>query len=112
LDGNSILLEYDKGSLKRISTRGDGFTGFDITNNVGEDRVLKCTIPIMVDGYLQNQFDLKESTVQKRFTIKRVDFSSEETDEGFYVDYKPKILAPAKSRIWKDILNNPEENDF
>jgi hypothetical protein len=85
---------------------------FDITNNVGEDRVLKCTIPIMVDGYLQNQFDLKESTVQKRFTIKRVDFSSEETDEGFYVDYKPKILAPAKSRIWKDILNNPEENDF
>lgn len=33
LDGNSILLEYDKGSLKRVSTRGDGFTGFDITNN-------------------------------------------------------------------------------
>jgi DNA ligase (NAD+) len=33
LDGNSILLEYNKGVLIRVSTRGDGFTGYDITSN-------------------------------------------------------------------------------
>ena len=84
---------------------------FETTNNVGEDRVLKCTIPLIVDGYLQNEFDLKESVAQKAYSIKRIDFQTEECNEGFYIDYKPKIIAPAKSRLSRDILNSKDLDD-
>lgn len=84
---------------------------FETVNNVGEDRALKCVIPLQVDGYLQNEYDLKESTVKKSYTIKRIDFKSEVEEEGFYIDYKPKIIAPANSRMIRDILNNTNKDE-
>lgn len=45
---------------------------FDITNNIGEDRIARCTIPIQVDGFLQPEFNLKQSSIVKAHTIKGV----------------------------------------
>ena len=45
IDGVAVSLSYRKGVLQRASTRGDGDTGEDITNNV---RTLK-SIPLSID---------------------------------------------------------------
>lgn len=74
---------------------------FDVTNNIGEDRAAKCTIPLLVDGMLQNEFDLKESNVQKAYTIKRVVFQNELEQENIIVDYEPKSIHPSETRLNK-----------
>jgi hypothetical protein len=53
-------------------------------NVPGEDRLVKTTINLQVDGYLRNEFDYQESNIQKSYSIKRVDFLNETTDEIFY----------------------------
>lgn len=72
---------------------------FDVTNNIGEDRAAKCVIPLLVDGLLQNEFDLKESNVQKAYTIKRVVFQNEVEQDNIIVDYEPNRMNPPKSRL-------------
>lgn len=83
---------------------------FDITNNIGEDRIARCTIPIQVDGFLQPEFNLKESTVQKAHTLKRIVWKNEVEQENFTVDYIPKEIRPSQERLLhrelRDRMNN------
>lgn len=46
IDGLSVSLEYENGTLTRASTRGDGFTGENVTSNIKTIR----TIPLRLDG--------------------------------------------------------------
>lgn len=56
---------------------------FETTNNTGEDRVVRATIPMTTKAALMMPFELKKSNFEKRFSVKRVVFGQEtETNEG------------------------------
>ena len=54
-DGASISITYEKGKLKRAVTRGDGFQGDDVTNNI---KTIK-SIPLELKGNFPDKFDIR-----------------------------------------------------
>ncbi len=55
-DGASISITYENGKLKRAVTRGDGFQGDDVTNNI---KTIK-SIPLQLTGtYFPEKFDIR-----------------------------------------------------
>jgi DNA ligase (NAD+) len=55
-DGASISITYENGLLKRAVTRGDGFQGDDVTNNI---KTIK-SIPLKLNGKeFPNRFDIR-----------------------------------------------------
>jgi DNA ligase (NAD+) len=58
-DGASISITYENGKLKRAVTRGDGFQGDDVTNNI---KTIK-SIPLQLKGNFPNRFDIRGEIV-------------------------------------------------
>lgn len=54
-----------------------GDVNFETINPSSGERLVKATIPLTVDARLQNEFELRKSTIQKAHSIKRVVFRSE-----------------------------------
>ncbi|WP_309612562.1 NAD-dependent DNA ligase LigA [Flavobacterium sp.] len=54
-DGASISITYENGKLKRAVTRGDGFQGDDVTNNI---KTIK-SIPLKLKGEYPARFDIR-----------------------------------------------------
>ncbi|MBW4361454.1 NAD-dependent DNA ligase LigA [Flavobacterium taihuense] len=54
-DGASISITYENGKLKRAVTRGDGFQGDDVTNNIKTIR----SIPLQLKGNYPEQFAIR-----------------------------------------------------
>ena len=54
-DGASISITYEKGRLVRAVTRGDGFQGDDVTNNI---KTIKA-VPIHLKGDFPDKFDIR-----------------------------------------------------
>lgn len=54
-DGASISISYEKGKLIRAVTRGDGFQGDDVTNNV---KTIKA-VPIQLKGDFPEKFEIR-----------------------------------------------------
>jgi len=58
-DGASISITYENGKLKRAVTRGDGFQGDDVTNNI---KTIK-SIPLQLKGNFPDRFDIRGEIV-------------------------------------------------
>ncbi|MBG49478.1 MAG: DNA ligase (NAD(+)) LigA [Pseudozobellia sp.] len=58
-DGASISLTYEKGSLTKAITRGDGFQGDDVTTNV---KTIK-SVPLQLKGAYPEKFDIRGEIV-------------------------------------------------
>ncbi len=54
-DGASISISYENGRLVRAVTRGDGFQGDDVTNNI---KTIKA-VPIHLKGDFPEKFDIR-----------------------------------------------------
>jgi DNA ligase (NAD+) len=54
-DGASISITYENGKLVRAVTRGDGFQGDDVTNNI---KTIK-SIPLQLKGTFPDKFDIR-----------------------------------------------------
>jgi DNA ligase (NAD+) len=54
-DGASISITYENGKLQRAVTRGDGFQGDDVTNNI---KTIK-SIPLQLKGNYPPKFDVR-----------------------------------------------------
>ena len=58
-DGASISITYENGKLKRALTRGDGFQGDDVTNNI---KTIK-SIPLQLKGNYPSRFDIRGEVI-------------------------------------------------
>lgn len=67
LDGLSVSIRYDLGKLNQGLTRGDGFQGDDITNNVLKMDRVPSDLPVPFSGYLRGEIALRKSVKQKYF---------------------------------------------
>jgi len=54
-DGASISITYENGKLLKAVTRGDGFQGDDVTNNIKTIR----SIPLQLKGNFPSRFDIR-----------------------------------------------------
>jgi len=63
---------------------------FETTNASGEDRIVRCTLPITTKACLLMPDELRESTIQKAYSIKRVTFKSETESFSTNVSSPPK----------------------
>ena len=77
-DGASISLTYKNGILERAVTRGDGFQGDDVTNNVRTIR----SVPLKLKGEFPEKFDIRGEIVLPyegfaKMNAERVDIGEE-----------------------------------
>ncbi|MCB7479660.1 NAD-dependent DNA ligase LigA [Christiangramia sediminis] len=77
-DGASISLTYEDGMLKRAVTRGDGFQGDDVSNNVRTIR----SVPLKLKGDFPEKFDIRGEIVLPyegfaKMNAERVDIGEE-----------------------------------
>lgn len=95
-------------------TTNVGEIQFETINNQGEDRVVRATIPLTVNGMLRNEFTANEADVQKAFTIKRVDFKNEWEEPDFTVNYesRPRIIGPSRLKITPHMLSDDINKKF
>ena len=54
-DGASISITYEHGKLKRAVTRGDGFQGDEVTNNIKTIR----SVPLQISGDFPDHFEVR-----------------------------------------------------
>jgi hypothetical protein len=53
-----------------------GGVSFETVNTVGEDRLVRATLPITVDGTLLNGQEFRRSTLQKMYSVKKLRFDT------------------------------------
>lgn len=61
LDGLSVSVKYENGNLVQALTRGDGFEGDDITQNVLKMERVPKKLPVDFSGFLRGEIVLKKS---------------------------------------------------
>jgi hypothetical protein len=59
---------------------------FETVNASGEDRIVRATVPLNTKATLLMEDELRKSTIQKRFSVKKVTFANE--TESFNVNVK------------------------
>ncbi len=77
-DGASISLTYENGTLQKAVTRGDGFQGDNVTNNVRTIR----SVPLKLKGEFPEKFDIRGEIVLPyegfaKMNAERVDIGEE-----------------------------------
>ena len=69
------------GTTWKFNTYVDDYS-FETMNNTGEDRLIRAPLPLRTKATLLVEDELRKSTIQKRFSIKKILFTSEhETDK-------------------------------
>ncbi len=86
------------GDTYQFTTRVGDVT-FDTLNDTGNDRIIRASLQLEVDGRLQEEYELYESDVIKAHSIKRFVFENEVEQPEIYPDHKPKIIRIAKTRL-------------
>lgn len=72
---------------------------FETINSAGDDRVVSATTTLEVDGKLMPEYSLRNSTVQKALSIKRVDFINESSQWELYPDHEPRFPPQTERQI-------------
>lgn len=80
-----------------------GNVSFETVNTVGEDRLVRATIPLTVHGTLLSEHETKVSTLQKMYSLKKVVFDTTVSYDIFQTTAVPQsILASGTGTILID----------
>lgn len=121
IDGASVSINYVDGRLKTAATRGDGFVGEEITNNVKTIR----SIPLKIDLGKSKKYKLKDFEVRGEVFMMIEDFDNlnkerEEKSEKLFANPRnstagtlklqdPKTVASRKLNVFLYSLISVEE---
>lgn len=104
-DGASISITYENGELKRALTRGDGFQGDDVTNNI---RTIK-SVPIRLKGDYPASFDIRGEIVLPFAGFERMNQELIEIGEAPYSNPRNTASGSLKLQDSGEVAKRPLE---
>ena len=69
-----------------------GQFSFETVNTVGDDRLVRATVPLTVEGTLLSEHESRKSTLQKMYSIKKVVFDTTVTYDIFQTTKVPQSI--------------------
>lgn len=104
-DGASISITYENGKLKRAVTRGDGFQGDDVTNNI---KTIK-SIPLQLKGEYPDKFDIRGEIILPFEGFERMNQELIEIGETPYSNPRNTASGSLKLQDSSEVAKRPLE---
>lgn len=104
-DGASISITYENGKLKRAVTRGDGFQGDDVTNNI---KTIK-SIPLQLKGSFPNRFDIRGEIILPLEGFEKMNQELIEIGETSYSNPRNTASGSLKLQDSAEVAKRPLE---
>lgn len=102
-DGASINITYENGKLKRAVTRGDGFQGDDVTNNI---KTIKA-VPIQLKGDFPNKFDIRGEIILPLVGFEKMNQELIEIGETPYANPRNTASGSLKLQDSAEVAKRP-----
>lgn len=104
-DGASISLTYENGILERAVTRGDGFQGDNVTNNVRTIR----SVPLKLKGDFPDKFDIRGEIVLPYEGFAKMNAERVEMGEEPYANPRNTASGSLKLQDSAEVAKRPLE---
>jgi DNA ligase (NAD+) len=105
-DGASISITYENGTLKRAVTRGDGFQGDDVTNNI---KTIK-SVPLKLNGKeFPNRFDIRGEIILPFAGFEKMNQDLLEIGEATYSNPRNTASGSLKLQDSAEVAKRPLE---
>ncbi|MCM5662766.1 NAD-dependent DNA ligase LigA [Galbibacter mesophilus] len=104
-DGASMSLTYENGQLVRAITRGDGFQGDDVTNNVKTIR----SVPLKLKGNYPPKFDIRGEIVLPLEGFAKMNQERIEAGEEPYMNPRNTASGSLKLQDSAEVAKRPLE---
>ncbi len=114
IDGLSVSLRYEKGILVSAATRGNGYVGEDITNNVKTIKQVPLKLSKEIDIEVRGEIYMSHETLSKLNETRKANGLTEfkncrNAAAGSIRQLDSKEAAKRKLEVWIYHLPNPEE---
>ncbi len=104
-DGASISITYENGKLIRALTRGDGFQGDDVTNNI---KTIK-SIPLQLKGNYPEKFDIRGEIILPFAGFEKMNQELIEIGETSYSNPRNTASGSLKLKESAEVAKRPLE---
>jgi len=102
-DGASISITYENGKLLRAVTRGDGFQGDNVTNNIKTIR----SIPLQLQGNYPERFDIRGEIVLPFAGFEKMNQELIEIGETPYANPRNTASGSLKLQDSSEVVKRP-----
>ena len=102
-DGASISILYENGKLKRAVTRGDGFQGDDVTNNI---KTIK-SVPIQLKNDFPEKFEIRGEIILPLAGFKKMNQDLIEIGETPYANPRNTASGSLKLQDSAEVAKRP-----
>ena len=104
-DGASISITYENGKLVRAVTRGDGFQGDDVTNNI---KTIK-SVPLQLKGDYPSKFDIRGEIILTLAGFEKMNMELVDIGETPYSNPRNTASGSLKLQNSAEVAKRPLE---